>query len=86
MERDGKDPQMQVAEVAQQSGTLIARDMDSEQAASMARGWWLLLHLRRQRTGSVVGELPGYLLVWMKISALKSSSFEFLHPWYGNAG
>ena len=39
MERDGKDPQMQVAEVAQQSGTLLARDMDSEQAASMARGW-----------------------------------------------
>lgn len=29
MERDGKDPQMQVAEMAQQSGTLLARDMDS---------------------------------------------------------
>ncbi|MDO1630836.1 hypothetical protein Q2330_26750, partial [Escherichia coli] len=39
MERDGKDPQMQVAEMAQQSGTLLARDMDSEQAASMASGW-----------------------------------------------
>lgn len=57
MERDGKDP----ANAGRGSGAAkrntLARDMDSEQAASMARGCGL--PLRRQRTGSVVGELPG---------------------------
>ncbi|MDG5921693.1 Ig-like domain-containing protein [Escherichia coli] len=82
MERDGKDPQMQVAEVAQQSGTLLARDMDSEQAASMARGWV---------ASSVSAQATDWLSRWgtARVSlgvdegfSLKSSSFEFLHPWY----
>ncbi|WP_241366723.1 inverse autotransporter adhesin IatC [Escherichia coli] len=82
MERDGKDPQMQVAEVAQQSGTLLARDMDSEQAASMARGWV---------ASSASAQATDWLSRWgtARVSlgvdedfSLKSSSFEFLHPWY----
>ncbi|MEH5865251.1 inverse autotransporter adhesin IatC [Escherichia coli] len=82
MERDGKDPQMQVAEMAQQSGTLLARDMDSEQAASMARGWV---------ASSVSAQATDWLSRWgtARVSlgvdedfSLKSSSFEFLHPWY----
>ncbi|WP_407860058.1 inverse autotransporter adhesin IatC [Escherichia coli] len=82
MERDGKDPQMQVAEVAQQSGTLLARDMDSEQAASMARGWG---------ASSASAQATDWLSRWgtARVSlgvdedfSLKSSSFEFLHPWY----
>ena len=82
MERDGKDPQMQVAEVAQQSGTLLARDMDSEQAASMARGWV---------ASSTSAQATDWLSRWgtARVSlgvdedfSLKSSSFEFLHPWY----
>ncbi|MFW7549466.1 inverse autotransporter adhesin IatC [Escherichia coli] len=82
MERDGKDPQMQVAEVAQQSGTLLARDMDSEQAASMARGWV---------ASSASTQATDWLSRWgtARVSlgvdedfSLKSSSFEFLHPWY----
>ncbi len=82
MERDGKDPQMQVAEVAQQGGTLLARDMDSEQAASMARGWV---------ASSASAQATDWLSRWgtARVSlgvdedfSLKSSSFEFLHPWY----
>ncbi|EOJ8614911.1 inverse autotransporter adhesin EaeX/Air [Escherichia coli] len=82
MERDGKDPQMQVAEMAQQSGTLLARDMDSEQAVSMARGWV---------ASSVSAQATDWLSRWgtARVSlgvdedfSLKSSSFEFLHPWY----
>ncbi|HFD0596035.1 TPA: inverse autotransporter adhesin IatC [Escherichia coli] len=82
IERDGKDPQMQVAEVAQQSGTLLARDMDSEQAASMARGWV---------ASSASAQATDWLSRWgtARVSlgvdedfSLKSSSFEFLHPWY----
>ena len=82
MECDGKDPQMQVAEVAQQSGTLLARDMDSEQAASMARGWV---------ASSASAQATDWLSRWgtARVSlgvdedfSLKSSSFEFLHPWY----
>ncbi|MCF2407674.1 inverse autotransporter adhesin EaeX/Air [Escherichia coli] len=82
MERDGKDPQMQVAEVEQQSGTLLARDMDSEQAASMARGWV---------ASSASAQATDWLSRWgtARVSlgvdedfSLKSSSFEFLHPWY----
>ncbi|MBL4065817.1 inverse autotransporter adhesin IatC [Escherichia coli] len=82
MERDGKDPQMQVVEVAQQSGTLLARDMDSEQAASMARGWV---------ASSASAQATDWLSRWgtARVSlgvdedfSLKSSSFEFLHPWY----
>ncbi|EJC3554337.1 TPA: Ig-like domain-containing protein [Escherichia coli] len=82
MERDGKDPQMQAAEVAQQSGTLLARDMDSEQAASMARGWV---------ASSASAQATDWLSRWgtARVSlgvdedfSLKSSSFEFLHPWY----
>ncbi len=82
MERDGKDPQMQVAEVAQQSGTLLARDMDSEQAVSMARGWV---------ASSASAQATDWLSRWgtARVSlgvdedfSLKSSSFEFLHPWY----
>ncbi|ENA0344164.1 Ig-like domain-containing protein [Escherichia coli :H49] len=82
MELDGKDPQMQVAEVAQQSGTLLARDMDSEQAASMARGWV---------ASSASAQATDWLSRWgtARVSlgvdedfSLKSSSFEFLHPWY----
>ncbi|EYD98650.1 acylphosphatase family protein [Escherichia coli 1-110-08_S4_C1] len=82
MERDGKDPQMQVAEMAQQSGTLLARDMDSEQAASMARGWG---------ASSASAQATDWLSRWgtARVSlgvdedfSLKSSSFEFLHPWY----
>ncbi|ENG4095119.1 Ig-like domain-containing protein, partial [Escherichia coli] len=82
MERDGKDPQMQVAEVAQQSGTLLACDMDSEQAASMARGWV---------ASSASAQATDWLSRWgtARVSlgvdedfSLKSSSFEFLHPWY----
>ncbi|EFT2880178.1 invasin [Escherichia coli] len=82
MERDGKDPQMQVAEVAQQSGTLLARDMDSEQSASMARGWV---------ASSASAQATDWLSRWgtARVSlgvdedfSLKSSSFEFLHPWY----
>ncbi|HBA9109227.1 TPA: hypothetical protein J1295_001680, partial [Escherichia coli] len=82
MERDGKDPQMQVAEMALQSGTLLARDMDSEQAASMARGWV---------ASSASAQATDWLSRWgtARVSlgvdedfSLKSSSFEFLHPWY----
>ncbi|MGK3517106.1 inverse autotransporter adhesin IatC [Escherichia coli] len=82
MERDGKDPQMQVTEMAQQSGTLLARDMDSEQAASMARGWV---------ASSASAQATDWLSRWgtARVSlgvdedfSLKSSSFEFLHPWY----
>ncbi|NZB23002.1 inverse autotransporter adhesin EaeX/Air [Escherichia coli] len=82
MERDGKDPQMQIAEVAQQSGTLLARDMDSEQAASMARGWV---------ASSASAQATDWLSRWgtARVSlgvdedfSLKSSSFEYLHPWY----
>ncbi|WP_416208297.1 inverse autotransporter beta domain-containing protein [Escherichia coli] len=82
MERDGKDPQMQVAEMAQQSGTLLARDMDSEQAESMARGWV---------ASSASAQATDWLSRWgtARVSlgvdedfSLKSSSFEFLHPWY----
>ncbi|ELM8032308.1 Ig-like domain-containing protein [Escherichia coli] len=82
MERDGKDPQMQVAEMAQQSGTFLARDMDSEQAASMARGWV---------ASSASAQATDWLSRWgtARVSlgvdedfSLKSSSFEFLHPWY----
>ncbi|WP_407907356.1 inverse autotransporter beta domain-containing protein [Escherichia coli] len=82
MERDDKDPQMQVAEVAQQSGTLLARDMDSEQVESMARGWV---------ASSASAQATDWLSRWgtARVSlgidedfSLKSSSFEFLHPWY----
>ena len=80
MERDGKDPQMQVAEVAQQSGTLLARDMDSEQAASMARGW-VASSVSAQATDWLSRwGTAGYLLVWMKISALKALHLNFSIP------
>ncbi len=68
--------------MAQQSGTLLARDMDSEQAASMARGWV---------ASSASAQATDWLSRWgtARVSlgvdedfSLKSSSFEFLHPWY----
>ncbi|EQB7290254.1 hypothetical protein FYK26_19155 [Escherichia albertii] len=82
-ERDGKDPQLQVAEVAQRGGSLLSQEINSDYAEDMARGWV---------ASSASAQASDWLSRWgtAQVSlgidedfSLKSSSVDFLHPWYG---
>ncbi|EFB5188328.1 adhesin [Escherichia albertii] len=81
-ERDGKDPQLQVAEVAQRGGALLSQEINSDYAEDMARGWV---------ASSASAQASDWLSRWgtAQVSlgidedfSLKSSSVDFLHPWY----
>ncbi|EFB1499492.1 adhesin [Escherichia albertii] len=81
-ERDGKDPQLQVAEVAQRGGLLLSQEINSDYAEDMARGWV---------ASSASAQASDWLSRWgtAQVSlgidedfSLKSSSVDFLHPWY----
>ncbi|WP_105198391.1 inverse autotransporter beta domain-containing protein [Escherichia albertii] len=81
-ERDGKDPQLQVAEVAQRGGLLLYQEINSDYAEDMARGWV---------ASSASAQASDWLSRWgtAQVSlgidedfSLKSSSVDFLHPWY----
>ncbi|MCV3257816.1 inverse autotransporter beta domain-containing protein [Escherichia albertii] len=81
-ERDGKDPQLQVAEVAQRGGSLLSQEINSDYAEDMARGWV---------ASSASAQASDWLSRWgtAQVSlgidedfSLKSSSVDFLHPWY----
>ena len=81
-ERDGKDPQLQVAEVAQRGGLLLSQEINSDYAEDMARGWV---------ASSASAQASNWLSRWgtAQVSlgidedfSLKSSSVDFLHPWY----
>ncbi|MCZ8958014.1 inverse autotransporter beta domain-containing protein [Escherichia albertii] len=81
-ERDGKDPQLQVAEVAQRGGSLLSQEINSDYAEDMARGWV---------ASSASAQASDWLSRWgtAQVSlgidedfSLKSSSVDFLHSWY----
>lgn len=81
-ERDGKEPQLQVAEVAQRGGSLLSQEINSDYAEDMARGWV---------ASSASAQASDWLSRWgtAQVSlgidedfSLKSSSVDFLHPWY----
>ncbi|WP_113650571.1 inverse autotransporter beta domain-containing protein [Escherichia albertii] len=81
-ERDGKDPQLQVAEVAQRGGSLLSQEINSDYAEDMARGWV---------ASSASAQASDWLSRWgtAQVSlgidedfSLKSSSVDFLHLWY----
>ncbi|QTA18054.1 adhesin [Escherichia albertii] len=81
-ERDGKDPQLQVAEVAQRGGSLLSQEINSDYAEDMARGW-----VASSASAQASDWLSrwGTALVSLGIDedfSLKSSSVDFLHPWY----
>lgn len=74
--------EQQIASTSQQIGSLLAEDMNSEQAANMARGW-----ASSQASGAMIDWLSrfGTARVTLGVDedfSLKNSQFDFLHPWY----
>ncbi|EFJ1928058.1 inverse autotransporter adhesin-like protein YeeJ [Escherichia coli] len=74
--------EQQIASTSQQIGSLLAEDMNSEQAANMARGW-----ASSQASGVMADWLSRFGTARITLGvdedfSLKNSQFDFLHPWY----
>ncbi|HAN2041006.1 TPA: inverse autotransporter adhesin YeeJ [Escherichia coli] len=74
--------EQQIASTSQQIGSLLAEDMNSEQAANMARGW-----ASSQSSGAMTDWLSRFGTARITLGvdedfSLKNSQFDFLHPWY----
>lgn len=74
--------EQQIASTSQQIGSLLAEDMNSEQAANMARGW-----ASSQASGEMTDWLSRFGTARITLGvdedfSLKNSQFDFLHPWY----
>ncbi|WP_157942533.1 Ig-like domain-containing protein [Escherichia coli] len=74
--------EQQIASTSQQIGFLLAEDMNSEQAANMARGW-----ASSQASGAMTDWLSRFGTARITLGvdedfSLKNSQFDFLHPWY----
>ncbi|HAH9852286.1 TPA: inverse autotransporter adhesin-like protein YeeJ [Escherichia coli] len=74
--------EQQIASTSQQIGSLLAEDMNSEQAANMARGW-----ATSQTSGAMTDWLSRFGTARITLGvdedfSLKNSQFDFLHPWY----
>ncbi|EAC1485766.1 inverse autotransporter adhesin-like protein YeeJ [Escherichia coli] len=74
--------EQQIASTSQQIGSLLAEDMNSEQAANMARGW-----ASSQASGVMTDWLSRFGTARITLGvdedfSLKNSQFDFLHPWY----
>ncbi len=74
--------EQQIASTSQQIGSLLAEDMNSEQAANMARGW-----ASSQASGAMTDWLSRFGTARITLGvdedfSLKNSQFDFLHPWY----
>ncbi|EPP4863644.1 Ig-like domain-containing protein [Escherichia coli] len=74
--------EQQIASTSQQIGSLLAEDMNSEQAANMARGW-----ASSQASGTMTDWLSRFGTTRITLGvdedfSLKNSQFDFLHPWY----
>ncbi|HFN5778229.1 TPA: Ig-like domain-containing protein [Escherichia coli] len=74
--------EQQIASTSQQIGSLLAEDMNSEQAANMARGW-----ASSQTSGAMTDWLSRFGTARITLGvdedfSLKNSQFDFLHPWY----
>lgn len=74
--------EQQIARTSQQIGSLLAEDMNSEQAANMARGW-----ASSQASGAMTDWLSRFGTARITLGvdedfSLKNSQFDFLHPWY----
>ncbi|EGF5319932.1 inverse autotransporter adhesin-like protein YeeJ [Escherichia coli] len=74
--------EQQTASTSQQIGSLLAEDMNSEQAANMARGW-----ASSQASGAMTDWLSRFGTARITLGvdedfSLKNSQFDFLHPWY----
>ncbi|EFB5492537.1 inverse autotransporter adhesin-like protein YeeJ [Escherichia coli] len=74
--------EQQIASTSQQIGSLLAEDMNSEQAANMARGW-----ASSQASGAMADWLSRFGTARITLGvdedfSLKNSQFDFLHPWY----
>lgn len=74
--------EQQIASTSQQIGALLAEDMNSEQAANMARGW-----ASSQASGAMTDWLSRFGTARITLGvdedfSLKNSQFDFLHPWY----
>lgn len=74
--------EQQISSTSQQIGSLLAEDMNSEQAANMARGW-----ASSQTSGAMTDWLSRFGTARITLGvdedfSLKNSQFDFLHPWY----
>lgn len=74
--------EQQIASTSQPIGSLLAEDMNSEQAANMARGW-----ASSQASGAMTDWLSRFGTARITLGvdedfSLKNSQFDFLHPWY----
>ncbi|EPE1392758.1 inverse autotransporter adhesin YeeJ [Escherichia coli] len=74
--------EQQIASTSQQIGSLLAEDMNSEQAANMARGW-----ASSQASGAMTDWLSRFGTARITLGvdedfSLKNSQFDCLHPWY----
>ncbi|QLY23654.1 Ig-like domain-containing protein [Escherichia coli] len=74
--------EQQIASTSQQIGSLLSEDMNSEQAANMARGW-----ASSQASGAMTDWLSRFGTARITLGvdedfSLKNSQFDFLHPWY----
>lgn len=74
--------EQQIASTSQQIGSLLTEDMNSEQAANMARGW-----ASSQASGAMTDWLSRFGTARITLGvdedfSLKNSQFDFLHPWY----
>ncbi|MCK2529627.1 Ig-like domain-containing protein [Escherichia coli] len=74
--------EQQIASTSQQIGSLLAEDMNSEQATNMARGW-----ASSQTSGAMTDWLSRFGTARITLGvdedfSLKNSQFDFLHPWY----
>lgn len=74
--------EQQIASASQPIGSLLAEDMNSEQAANMARGW-----ASSQASGAMTDWLSRFGTARITLGvdedfSLKNSQFDFLHPWY----
>ncbi|WP_133302146.1 Ig-like domain-containing protein [Escherichia coli] len=74
--------EQQIASTSQQIGSLLAEDMNSEQAANMTRGW-----ASSQASGAMTDWLSRFGTARITLGvdedfSLKNSQFDFLHPWY----
>ncbi|HCN7387234.1 TPA: Ig-like domain-containing protein [Escherichia coli] len=74
--------EQQIASTSQQIGSLLAEDMNSEQATNMARGW-----ASSQASGAMTDWLSRFGTARITLGvdedfSLKNSQFDFLHPWY----
>ncbi|UUQ21282.1 Ig-like domain-containing protein [Escherichia coli] len=74
--------EQQIASTSQQIGSLLAEDMNSEQAANMARGW-----ASSQASGAMTDWLSRFGTARITLGvdedfSLNNSQFDFLHPWY----